>query len=109
MRSPWGQHDRRYVYVTHEEYVRQLEEVRVQIEQSQALIRPVLWSNRHRSFNSARGNKAFWPNGRDRRKFGGGRARAVFSPLYLTRGGCVAWIVRLVKIGADGEEPLADV
>src|SRR2546421_1039863 len=46
---------------------------------------------------------------RDRRKFGGGRARAVFSPLYLTRGGCVAWIVRLVKIGADGEEPLADV
>src|SRR3954454_3641233 len=45
----------------------------------------------------------------DRRKFGGGRARAVFSPLYLTRGGCVAWIVRLVKIGADGEEPLADV
>src|SRR3954470_20156610 len=23
---------------------------------------PVLWSNRHRSFNSARGNKAFWPN-----------------------------------------------
>src|SRR4051795_12677427 len=29
----------------------------------------------------------------DRRKFGGGRARAVFSPLYLTRGGCVAWIV----------------
>src|SRR4051794_4560170 len=23
----------------------------------------VLWSNRHRSFNSARGNKAFWPNG----------------------------------------------
>src|SRR4051812_48830942 len=22
----------------------------------------VLWSNRHRSFNSARGNKAFWPN-----------------------------------------------
>src|SRR3954463_8384539 len=24
---------------------------------------PVLWSNRHRSFNSARGNKAFWPNG----------------------------------------------
>src|SRR3954468_3117539 len=45
----------------------------------------------------------------DRRKFGGGRARAVFSSLYLTRGGCVAWIVRLVKIGADGEAPVADV
>src|SRR3954465_8597985 len=25
-------------------------------------VNPVLWSNRHRSFNSARGNKAFWPN-----------------------------------------------
>src|SRR5208283_3908260 len=27
----------------------------------------------------------------------------------LTRSGRVAWIVRLVKIGADGEEPFADV
>jgi hypothetical protein len=27
----------------------------------------------------------------------------------LTRGGCVAWIVRLVKIGADCEERFADV
>src|SRR3954452_16764780 len=26
-------------------------------------ISPVLWSNHHRSFNLARGNKAFWPNG----------------------------------------------
>jgi len=28
---------------------------------------------------------------------------------YLTRGGRVAWIVRLVQIGADGDEPFADV
>ena len=27
----------------------------------------------------------------------------------LTRGGRVAWIVRLVKLGADGDEPFADV
>ena len=27
----------------------------------------------------------------------------------LTRGGCVAWILRLVKIGADRDEPFTDV
>jgi hypothetical protein len=32
-----------------------------------------------------------------------------FRVCCLTRGGRVAWIVRLVQIGADGEEPFADV
>jgi hypothetical protein len=34
---------------------------------------------------------------------------ADFRVCCLTRGGRVAWIVRLVQIGADGEEPFADV
>src|ERR1700722_4591416 len=73
---------------------------------------------------------------RDRRKFGGGRAGAVFSRLlsdrgwtcggtaaslgvggperyfrvcYLTGDGRVAWIVRLVKIGAEGDAPFVGV
>jgi hypothetical protein len=45
----------------------------------------------------------------DRRKFGGASARGVFSRLLSDQGGRVAWIVRLVNIGADGEEPFADV
>jgi hypothetical protein len=32
-----------------------------------------------------------------------------FRVFCLTRGGRVAWIVRLVQIGADGNEPFADV
>jgi len=32
-----------------------------------------------------------------------------FRVFCLTRGGRVAWIVRLVQIGADGDEPFADV
>jgi hypothetical protein len=32
-----------------------------------------------------------------------------FRVCYLTRGGRVAWIVRLVQIGGDGDEPFADV
>ena len=27
----------------------------------------------------------------------------------LTEGGCVAWVLRLVEIGAEGEKPCADV
>jgi hypothetical protein len=48
------------------------------------------------------------PHG-DRRKFGGASARAVFSRLLSDQGWRVAWIVRLVQIGADGDEPFADV
>ena len=33
----------------------------------------------------------------------------IFRVFCLTRGGRVAWIVRLVQIGADGDEPFADV
>ena len=32
-----------------------------------------------------------------------------FCVCSLTEGGCVAWILRLVKTGAEGEEPCADV
>jgi hypothetical protein len=33
----------------------------------------------------------------------------IFASLCLTRGGRVAWILRLVQIGADGEGLFADV
>jgi hypothetical protein len=40
---------------------------------------------------------------RDRRKFWGLRARRPFSGLSLTWGESLAWILRLVKIGTEGE------
>jgi hypothetical protein len=35
--------------------------------------------------------------------------RRVFSRLFSHRGGCVAWIVRLVRTGDGGEEQCTDV
>jgi len=46
---------------------------------------------------------------RDRLKIGGARTKGVFSRLFFYRGGRVAWILRLVQIGTDGEGHCADV
>ena len=40
---------------------------------------------------------------------GGSGGQAVDSRLFLERGGRVAWIVRLVNSGADGEKQSADI
>ena len=47
--------------------------------------------------------------GRDRREIGGATAVGYFRARSLTEGGCVAWVLRLVEIGAEGEGPCADV
>src|SRR5215208_6098489 len=45
----------------------------------------------------------------DRREIGGGTAVRYFRTRSLTEGGCVAWVLRLVEIGAEGEGRCADV
>src|SRR4051795_12544216 len=45
----------------------------------------------------------------DRREIGGATAVGYFRPRSLTEGGYVAWVLRLVEIGAEGEGPYADV
>ena len=46
---------------------------------------------------------------RDRREIGGATAVGYVRVRSLTEGGCVAWVLRLVEIGAEGEERCADV
>src|SRR5215212_8645480 len=46
---------------------------------------------------------------RDRREIGGATAVGYFRARSLTEGGYVAWVLRLVEIGAEGEESCADV
>ncbi len=46
---------------------------------------------------------------RDRRKIGGATAVGYFRVRSLTEGGCVAWVLRLVEIGAEGEGPCTDI
>src|SRR5215210_1142359 len=46
---------------------------------------------------------------RDRREIGGATAVGYFRARSLTEGGYVAWVLRLVEIGAEGEGPCADV
>ncbi len=45
----------------------------------------------------------------DRRKIGGAAAVGYFRVCSLAEGGCVAWLLRLVKIGAGGEGPCMDI
>jgi len=45
----------------------------------------------------------------DRREIGGATVVGYFRARSLTEGGCVAWVLRLVEIGAQGEGPCADV
>src|SRR3954466_745603 len=45
----------------------------------------------------------------DRREIGGATAVGYVRVRSLTEGGCVAWVLRLVEIGAEGEERCADV
>src|SRR4051794_27151439 len=45
----------------------------------------------------------------DRRGIGGATAVGYFRARSLTEGGYVAWVLRLVEIGAEGEESCADV
>src|ERR687894_1904172 len=45
----------------------------------------------------------------DRREIGGATAVGYFRARSLTEGGYVAWVLRLVEIGADGEGSCADV
>src|SRR3954467_2878812 len=45
----------------------------------------------------------------DRREIGGATAVGYVRVRSLTEGGCVAWVLRLVEIGAAGEERCADV
>src|SRR4051794_13271592 len=46
---------------------------------------------------------------RDRREIGGASAVGYFRARSLTEGGYVAWVLRLVEIGAEGEGSCADV
>src|SRR4051812_48385544 len=46
---------------------------------------------------------------RDRREIGGATAVGYVRVRSLTEGGCVAWVLRLVEIGAEGEERCAEV
>src|SRR3954469_11639813 len=46
---------------------------------------------------------------RDRREIGGATAVGYFRARSLTEGGYVAWVLRLVEIGAEGEGSCADV
>src|SRR4051794_37651257 len=46
---------------------------------------------------------------RDRREIGGATAVGYVRVRSLTEGECVAWVLRLVEIGAEGEGPCADV
>src|SRR4051794_27892602 len=45
----------------------------------------------------------------DRREIGGATAVGDFRARSLSEGGCVAWVLRLVEIGAEGEGRCADV
>src|SRR3954469_12670856 len=45
----------------------------------------------------------------DRREIGGATAVGYIRPRSLTEGGCVAWVLRLVEIGTEGEGSCADV
>src|SRR4051812_30025900 len=45
----------------------------------------------------------------DRREIGGATAVGYFRARSLTEGGYVAWVLRLVEIGAEGEGSCADV
>src|SRR3954454_3871822 len=45
----------------------------------------------------------------DRREIGGATAVGYIRARSLTEGGCVAWVLRLVEIGAEGERSCADV
>src|SRR4051812_30941013 len=45
----------------------------------------------------------------DRREIGGATAVGYFRARFLTEGGYVAWVLRLVEIGAEGEGSCADV
>src|SRR3954453_23820871 len=47
--------------------------------------------------------------GEDRREIGGTTAVGYFRARSLTAGGYVAWVLRLVEIGAEGEGSCADV
>jgi transposase len=49
------------------------------------------------------------PDPRDRRKIGGATAVGYFCVRSLTEGGCVAWVLRLVEIGAEGEGSCTDI
>ena len=54
--------------------------------------------------------KAFLASLRDCRKFGGViTKRGYFRVCSLTGGGRVAWIMRLVQIGAEGEGQATDI
>src|SRR4051794_5035513 len=46
---------------------------------------------------------------RDRREIGGATVVGYIRACSLTEGGCVAWVLRLVEIGAEGEGSCADV
>src|SRR3954470_17704304 len=48
-------------------------------------------------------------SGGDRREIGGATAVGYIRPRSLTEGGCVAWVLRLVEIGTEGEGSCADV
>src|SRR3954452_15575739 len=50
-----------------------------------------------------------WPGSGDRREIGGTTAVGYFRARSLTEGGCVAWVLRLVEIGAEGEGSCADM
>ncbi len=45
----------------------------------------------------------------DRREIGVRRPVGYFRVCSLAEGGCVAWMLRLVEIGAEGEGPCTDV
>ena len=45
----------------------------------------------------------------NRREIGGATGVGYVRVRSLTEGGCVAWVLRLVEIGAEGEGPCADV
>ena len=46
---------------------------------------------------------------RDRCEIGGATGVGYVSVRFLTEGGCVAWVLRLVEISAEGEGRCADV
>ncbi len=46
---------------------------------------------------------------RDRSKIGGAAVSGYLRARSLTEGGCVAWMLRLMEIGVEGEEPCTDV
>src|SRR3954471_12735600 len=75
---------------------------------SGVLLRSTTCAPRRCVFNSARApsiSQRSW----DRREIGGTTAVGYFRARSLTEGGYVAWVLRLVEIGAEGEGSCADV